>query len=65
MKFLLVLFLSVFTTVLSGGNRDFYKILGVRKDATERDIKKAYRKLAKKWHPDMNKDNPEAAKKRF
>lgn len=63
MKFLLVLFLSVFTTVLSGGNRDFYKILGVRKDATERDIKKAYRKLAKKWHPDMNKDNPEAAER--
>jgi DnaJ family protein C protein 3 len=32
--------------------RDYYKILGVSKDATERDIKKAYRKLAKEWHPD-------------
>ncbi len=42
---------------------DYYKILGVDKSATQDDIKKAYRKLARKLHPDLNPDDKEAERK--
>ncbi len=45
--------------------KDYYAILGVAKNVAAKDIKSAYRKLARKWHPDANPDNAKAAEEKF
>ncbi|HEV3086168.1 MAG TPA: DnaJ C-terminal domain-containing protein [Candidatus Elarobacter sp.] len=45
--------------------KDYYSILGVPKSAAEKDVKSAYRKLARKWHPDANPDNAREAEEKF
>ncbi len=45
--------------------KDYYQILGIPKNAPEKDIKSAYRKLARKWHPDQNPENQKEAEEKF
>jgi len=60
LSFLLLLFLA---TAL--GDQDYYQVLGLKRGASEEQIKKAFKKMAIKFHPDKNKDDPEGAKKKF
>lgn len=54
--------ISILVVLVSSG-RDFYSILGVKKNASPADIKKAYRKLSLQHHPDKNPDDPNAISK--
>jgi len=46
-------------------NTEYYNVLGINKSATTREVKKAYRKLAMRWHPDKNPDNKEESTEKF
>lgn len=50
---------------MSTSKKDYYAILGISKDASDDDIRKAYRSLAMKWHPDKNPNNKEEAEAKF
>ena len=62
---LLVALAALIALPIADAGRDYYSILGVGRDADDKAIKKAYRKLAMKWHPDKNAGNEEQAEKRF
>ena len=62
-----VLLLLILVIQCNGDNKDYYKILELKRNANEKDIKKSYRKLALKWHPDKHssEDDKTKAQKKF
>ena len=70
MKFIISLFFVILFIIWriskkSDDKKNYYKIWGVKKDTKDGEIKKAYRKIALKWHPDKNPNNREEAEEKF
>ena len=61
----LIALIFIISFTLSQCGEDYYKILGVKRNASKQEIKKAFKKLSLKYHPDKNKDNPKRAKEKF
>lgn len=55
----------LFLLIICQFKEDYYKLLGVSRDADEAQLKRAFKKLSLKYHPDKNKNNPEKAKEYF
>jgi DnaJ-class molecular chaperone len=49
--------------MVNGRGRDYYEVLGVARDANQKDIRSAFRRLARKHHPDVNPNDPAAAER--
>ena len=64
MRLLVALLVFSLASIVQGG-RDFYKILGIPRSASQKQIKKAYRKAAMEWHPDKHPDDQETANAKF
>ncbi len=64
MKYNIIIFIALLPLLAICG-QDYYKLLGVPRNADERAIKKAFKKLSIKYHPDKNLDDPETAKQKF
>ena len=64
MKYLKFLLLFLVSFIFAQDqNRNFYKILGIKRNANEKEIKKAFKKMSLKYHPDKNQGDEDALKK--
>ena len=64
-RLFLGLLITAYLVTVAFCGEDYYQILGVKRSATDDQIKKAFKKLAIKYHPDKNKNDPEGAKAKF